>query len=130
MVFDRENERRTRWESTRTRLSRFVYELTIFEAVLSADECVSAVDLTHEQVEGIVERLHPVDMVRWRWPGPEHRLWMREGLLAFAGVNDRPGTPVLSDTLYEVFVAAQRAENLAYLDAFDIEWMRNTWKGI
>ena len=130
IVFDRENERRTRWESTRTRLSRFVYELTVFEAVLSADECATAVDLTHEQLDRIVERLRPVDMVPWRWPGPEHRLWIGDGLLAFAGVNDLPGTPILPDTLYDVFLAAQRPQNLAYLDALHIEWMRNTWKGI
>ena len=48
--------------------------------------------------------------------------------MAFGSVNDRPGTPITAESLFEVFVAGKSNDDLAYLDELEMEWQYNSRK--
>lgn len=58
----------------------------------------------------------------WRWPGPEHALWTRDGLLAWTMVNDRPESPVTDSSTYSIFVGARSSQDLIQVDDPGIAW--------
>jgi hypothetical protein len=58
----------------------------------------------------------------WRWPGRDHVLWTRDGLLAWTIVNDRPGAPVTDESYYSIFVAARSNDQLAGVGDAGIDW--------
>jgi hypothetical protein len=125
-VFDRENEPRVQWSPTGARLSEFLIHASMFEAIFASRTGASAIDIDRRHYDRVVGSLRPVSMTPWNWPGPDSRLFVSDRLLALGSVNDRPGTPITVDSLYEVFVAAKSNEDLAYLDGLDIKWAHNS----
>lgn len=93
-VFDRENEPERIWQPTGAVLSRFLFQVTVFETIWAAPHVRAASGLAREQLDRVLAPLTPVDMIAWRWPGPEHRFWVRDGIAAFAAIDDPPDTPV------------------------------------
>jgi hypothetical protein len=127
-VFDRENEPGVPWSPTGASLSEFLVHAAIFEATFASTLGATAIDIDHAHYESVVGGLRPVSMTPWTWPGPDSRLYLSDRVLAFGGVNGRPGTPTTPESLYEVFVAAKSNNDLAYLDELDITWQYNSRK--
>lgn len=125
-VFDRENEPHVPWSPTNATLSEFLVHAAMFEAILASEAGATAIDLDRAHYDSVVALLKPVPMTLWNWPGPESRLFIGNRILALGTVNDRPGTPITDDSLYEVFVGAKSNDDLAYLDQLDINWQHNT----
>lgn len=107
-------------------MSEFLVHAAMFEAIITAEVGASAVDIDRSGYDSVVGPLTPVSMTPWGWPGPDSRLFVNDRLMIFGGVNDRPGTPVTVDNLYQFFVAARENDDLAYLDEFDVEFTHNT----
>lgn len=128
IVFDRENEDGRDWQSTTEALSEFLLQVAVFEAIWGATFGASAIDRPRADLDRVLEPLRPVPLPAWRWPGPQHRLYCGDGLLAFAGVNAPPNSSEEADSLYEVFIGAASLDALAYLDDIDIKWEHNSRK--
>lgn len=125
-VFDRENEPGVPWLATGAKLSRFLVHAAMFEATFASRVSATAIDIDRTHYDRVVNPLVAVAMTPWNWPGPDSRLFYCDRILAFGGVNDRPGTPVTAESLYHVNVAARSNDDLAYLDEIDISWAYNT----
>jgi hypothetical protein len=125
-VFDRETKAGTGWSVTGATLSEFLVHAAMFEAVLGSTVGASGIALDRACYEKVVAPLKPVSMTPWSWPGPDSRLFIGDHILAFGGVNDRPGTPITDESCYEVFIATRSSDNLAYLDGLGVKWAHNT----
>jgi hypothetical protein len=121
-VYDRENEEGRNWQPSGASLSDFLFQMTVVETVLGSERGAGASDLSQQDFDRIVGPLTAVDMTPWRWPGPEHRLWLGEGIAAFGGVNDIPGADVGPGSRWEVWLAAVEDSQLSHLDELDVEW--------
>jgi hypothetical protein len=121
-VLERENEPGTSWTSTGERLDEFLWHFTVVEQVFGSRWGLGAIDVARGQVESFVSGWTRVDARPWRWPGPDSALWVRDHLLAWTMVNGHPGSQVDESSLYGVFVAARRPEDLDRLDDSPIEW--------
>ena len=125
-VYDRENEDGRAWQPSGVRLSDFLFQMTVVETVFGSERGVGASDLSQPDFDRIVRPLTAVDMTPWRWPGPEHRLWLGEGIAAFGGVNDIPGADVGSGSRWEVWLAVVEDNRLDYLDELEVDWDWNS----
>jgi len=125
-VWDRENQPDRAWQPTGESLSTFLLHAAVFEAILGAAVGAVAIDMNRDQMDQALGPMRPAPLPAWRWPGPETRIYCNDKLLAFAGVNAKPGSPVGPESRYEIYVAANDAEDLAYLDSLPIEWEQNS----
>jgi hypothetical protein len=125
-VYDRENEEGRSWQPSGVSLSDFMFQMTVVETVWGAEQGAGASDLSQQDFDRIVEPLTPVDMTPWRWPGPEHRLWLGDGIAAFGGVNEIPGAEVAPGSRWEVWLGAVGDNRLDYLDELDVDWDWNS----
>jgi hypothetical protein len=125
-VYDRENEDGRAWQPSGVSLSDFLFQMTVVETVLGSERGAGASDLSHPDFDRIVGPLTAVDMTPWRWPGPEHRLWLGEGIAAFGGVNDTPGAQEAPGSRWEVWLAAVEDSRLDYLSELDVDWDWNS----
>jgi hypothetical protein len=125
-VYDRENEEGRTWQPSGVRLSAFLFQVTVVETIFGAGRGAGASDLSRTDFERVVAPLTAVDMTPWRWPGPEHRLWLGEGIAAFGGVNEIPGAEVTPGSRWEVWLAAVDDNRLDYLDELGVDWDWNS----
>jgi hypothetical protein len=125
-VFDRENQPNIPWAATGAKLSDFLVQAAMFEAIMGSLTGASAVDISRSEFNQIVAPLAPVAMTPWTWPGPDHRLYIGQDLLAFGGVNPAAGRPAPGEPLLEIVVAARSDDDLAYVDHVAVDWAHNS----
>ena len=70
---------------------------------------------------GLPQPWAPIDVRPWRWPGPDHRLWVRDGVLAWTVVNDSPDAVANESSYYSIFIGARPNDELIVLDDLGIE---------
>lgn len=115
-VYDRINVAGKPWNSSGMRLSTFLVQATVFEAVLCTEHNGSAPRVNRDQLDTIQEPLNPLPGPEWNWPAPGgFRLYAADDLLAFAGPNVREGVPAEAADRWSVFIAARDPAPLAFL---------------
>ena len=125
-VYDRENEESRAWQPSGASLSDFLFQMTVVETVFGSERGAGASDLSPQDFDRIVGPLTAVEMTPWRWPGPEHRLWLADGVAAFGGVNEIPGANAAPGSRWEVWLAAVDDNRLGYLDELEVDWDWNS----
>ncbi len=100
------------WAAERQRLSGFLLQVCLFEAVFSAPYSASAAWLPPEELAAVLElgRLRPV-LTPWRWPTWPTLFHASDEAIAVTSTRHTGAGTVGAD----VMVAAQRLEPLAYL---------------
>jgi len=93
-LLERENEPGRAWTAIAEDFAAFYLHVAVYEALWTGADAVSFFGLTTGQVDEALVGFEPVDVGRWRWPGPRHRLWASDGLLAFSCLNAHPDHPV------------------------------------
>lgn len=103
------------WVEEEPRLSGFLIELLVFEAVWGSAHGASVAWLPSSRLPDVVRPLQQLPFGSWRWPDyPTEFYAGRDRQLAVVAPNRVPADP--GDDV-SVFVAAQDADALAYLDA-------------
>ena len=127
-VYDRENEDGVPWSWTDTRLSRFLVQVAVFEAILGANHHASTADIAPDKLAEVLRPMQPLPMIPWRWPSPGTQLHAGNGLLAAAGPNTEPAVGIQADETWNVFLAASSADALSNArDITGIEWDAYSW---
>jgi hypothetical protein len=84
-VHERENEYGIAWTPSGSRLSEFLLQVAVFEAVLGAEHAAATYWSTPSQARTILAGLSPMPMAHWSWPHPGHHFYVGEDLMALAG---------------------------------------------
>jgi hypothetical protein len=121
-VCERENTARKSWTPTGENLDEFLWHFTLVEAVCGTTYGMAANNVTRVEHDQFTSGWAGIDVRPWRWPGPDHALWTRNGLLAWTMVNDRPDALVTDDSCFSIFVAARSNNHLAAVGDAEIEW--------
>jgi hypothetical protein len=100
------------WVAEQQRLSGFLLQVCLFEAVFTAPYSASAAWLPPEELAAVLElgRLQPL-LTPWRWPENPTVFHAADAAIAVTSARRDPDGRVGAD----VWVAAQRLEPLAYL---------------
>jgi hypothetical protein len=122
VVWEKESAAAADWTETGEQLDEFLWHFTVVEAVWGARFGLGANNVTCIDHQRFMSGWTRLDAKPWRWPGPNEALWTEDGMLAWTGVNDRPGTPVTDASHYSVFVGARSNDDLAHLDDAGISW--------
>jgi hypothetical protein len=126
MVWERENEPGAPWTPTGERLDEFLWHFTLVDAVFSAHFGLGANDVSPARLARFTNTWTALDVKPWRWPGPDHAMWTRDGLLAWTMANHRPGSPSTDASTYSIFVAARSNQDLTRIDDAGIVWDRDS----
>jgi hypothetical protein len=121
-VWERENSIGEPWTATGEGLNEYLWHFLLLETVLGGRHGLGINNATWEQTQRFLAGWSAVSVKPWRWPGPNHALWFRDGCLAFTCANELPGTPVDAGTFYSVFVASRDAAALTGVDRLDLQW--------
>ena len=121
-VWERENTAGVPWTATGEHLDEFLWHFTLVEAVFGTRYGTGANNVTRAEHDRFTSDWTRIDVTAWQWPGPDHALWTRDGLLAWTMVNDRPGAPVTDESYYSIFVAARSNYQLADMGDAGIGW--------
>ncbi|WP_143448733.1 hypothetical protein [Kineosporia sp. A_224] len=122
MVVERENEAHALWTSTGESLLEYLWHFLLFETVLTSDRCLVVNDATLDQHRRFFDGWERLMVKPWRWPGPLHALWYRDGALALSFAEELPGDLVGPDTTVAILVAGRTGEALARIDRLDLPW--------
>lgn len=121
-VSNRANPSDDSWVPTGELLCEFLAHVAVFEAVMSDRHVLVANDISRDERDSVLLKLTPCDFVPWRWPGPQSALWQGDRVVAMAGVNQRPDTPVTPSSRWFVFVGGRTAEALDHLNPPGVAW--------
>lgn len=121
-VFERENIDGAEWTPTGEDCDEFLWHFVLVEAVFGGAIGAAANNVDGRSFRRLAETWAPVEVRSWRWPGPDHRLWHRGGVLAWTVVNDLPDAAVDDSSYYSIFIAARSNDALVVLDDLGIEW--------
>jgi len=121
-VWERENEPGAEWTETGERLDEFLWHLTLVDAVFGGRFGLGANDVSPVDLARFTRAWTPLDVKRWRWPGPNQSLWTWDGMLAWTMVNDRPDSPVTEASTYSILVGARSNQDLAHVGSANITW--------
>lgn len=122
VVVERENEAHVPWTPTGESLREYLWHFLLIETVLASEVCLVINDATKEQHRRFVDSWERLPVRPWRWPGPLHALWYRDGALALSFAEELPGDPVRPDTTVAIFVAGRTSAALARIDRLDLPW--------
>jgi hypothetical protein len=122
LVWERENQPGAGWTQTGERLDEFLWHFTLIEAVFGGRFGFAASDVSPAQLARFTNAWTALPVKPWRWPGPEHALWTRDGLLAWTMVNGRPESPVTDSSTYSILVGARSIQDLIQADDAGIAW--------
>ncbi len=125
-VYDRENEDGRAWQPSGASLSDFLFQMTVVETVLGTERGAGASDLSQPDFDRIVEPLTAVDMTPWRWPGPEHRLWLGDGDRGIRGRQRNPRHRGGAGESLGSLARGCRGLRLDYLDGLEVDWDWNS----
>lgn len=114
-VFERENTDGAAW-------TQFLWHFVLVEAVFGTEIGAAVNDADASTVTRLATTWAPVEVRPWRWPGPDHRFWVRDGVLAWTVVNDAPGAAANETSHYSIFVAARSNSELTAIDNLGIDW--------
>ncbi len=104
---ERRNRPGQRWRAVGEDVDTFFVHLAAFEAAWCAPFALWSCDVTRAELPQALRGFAPVATSSWVYPGPGHRLWATEHLLAFSCVNQEPGSDVGSDAVHWVTVASR-----------------------
>jgi hypothetical protein len=121
-VWERENTAGMPWTATAEHLDEFLWHFTLVEAVFGTSYGMGANNVTKAEHDRFTSGWADIGVKPWRWPGPEHALWTRAGLLAWTMVNDRPDALVTAASYFSIFVAARSNHQLAAVGDAGIDW--------
>lgn len=121
-MWERENQPRAAWTPTGERLDEFLWHFTLADAVFGGRSGLAASDVNPDRLAQFTKAWTALPVKPSRWPGPEHALWTRGGLLAWTMVNDQPGSPVTGSSTCTVIVAARVGQDLNQVDDAGIAW--------
>lgn len=122
LVFERENAPDAQWTDTGEHLAEFLWHFTLVEAVLACRSGLGVYDVDRERFRNFLTPWSRIPVRPWRWPGPEHAMWHRDGLLAWTAVNDRPDSEVTERSTYSIFVGGRGARDLVQVSDTGIDW--------
>jgi hypothetical protein len=89
-VSERPNDASGEWTGTGEPLCDFLLHVAVLEAVMGAPALVRLDSATASVLGSVTSTLEPAPVRPWRWPGPEHRLWYGENVVAFSCANPGP----------------------------------------
>jgi hypothetical protein len=121
-VFERENTDGAEWTPTGEGYDEFLWHFVLVEAVFGGELGAGANNVAANGFPRLAATWAPIDVRPWRWPGPDHRLWVRDGVLAWTVVNDSPDAAVNESSYYSIFIGARSNDELVILDDLGIEW--------
>lgn len=121
-VFERENTDGAAWTPTGEDFHQFLWHFVLIEAVFGTEVGAAVNTVDANAFRRLATMWTPVDVRSWRWPGPDHRLWVHESVLAWTVVNDAPGAAVEEASDYSIFVAARSSTDLAAVDNLGVQW--------
>ncbi len=98
----------------RERLSGFLLQAVLFEAVCGAPYTAMASCVPGHVRDAVVAPLSRLPLGAWRWPGDPGELWCGDGVIAFVSANDGD---------WDVLVGSLDRARLSWLaDIEDAEW--------
>jgi hypothetical protein len=106
-VFERENTDGAVWTPTGEDYDEFLWHFVV-EAVFGGDIGAGANNVDADGFQRRDTAWAPIDVRPWRWPGPDHRLWVRDGVLAWTVVNDSPDAPANESSYYSISIGRDR----------------------
>jgi hypothetical protein len=123
-VWGVENEPDVRWQKEDERLSRFLVQVALFEAVMGAEIMASAAWLDPPRLRELLAGLPELPFAPWRWPDYPTRFYAREGVLALVMPNRTPESP----DYVSVQIAARDEAALRFLQPYiDDAWEITPW---
>ena len=124
LVSGRFNRENTPWELRKRRLSEFLIQMCLFEAIMRAKHRACASWANQQILDRVTLPLELVPLGAWRWPTYPHRFWAGGG----AFVSACPNGTVDGELGYTILVGATDEEPLHYLKAIvDRCWERRTF---
>jgi hypothetical protein len=108
------------WAEEGMRLTEFLVEICLFEAIFSAPFGAAAGCATESTLARLRGELTPLPLSPWRWPNYPSQFFAREGAFMFAAPYDDCGEPVA----FSVWIGAKTAGPLTFLNGIvdDREW--------
>jgi len=111
------------WHESVETLSEFLIHHTLHEAAFNANFCRLNADINYKQAQAILAPMTEVSFGGWRWPGPGHRIFMSDELVADIGPDFRKRPQAGAEHL-QVQIGAVRANDLSYLDEIpNVDWI-------
>jgi hypothetical protein len=120
-VFVPENTDGAVWTPTGEDYDEFLWHFVV-EAVFGGDIGAGANNVDADGFQRLATAWAPIDGRPWRWPGPDHRLWVWDGVLAWTVVNDSPDAVANESSYHSIFIGARSNDELVILDDLGIEW--------
>ena len=123
-VWGRFNGKNDPWELEEVRLSEFLIQACLFEAIQSAPHGASASWGNQDLLDRVTAPLKLVPLGAWRWPSYPHRFWAGGGTF----VSACPNGIVDGELGYSIWVGAKAEEPLQYLKVIvDKSWEHKTF---
>lgn len=121
-----EGQYREGWRKAKERLPEFLIHNALHEAAHSAEHWRSSGGFEDAHLSAVLAPMAEVAFGGWGWPGPGHRVFLGEGLVADVGPAMEESAPWGERSGYvEIQIGAKSPELLEYLDEIaDIEWFR------
>ena len=104
------------WELEEPRLSAFLVQVIVFEAVMGANHGASVAWLDRPTLARVVEPLHRLPFGAWRWPSYPTEFYAGDRVLAVAGPNPGPDEAVATAEYVSLSLGAIDGDALEYLD--------------
>ena len=120
-VFERENTDGAVWTPIGEDYDELLWHFVV-EAVFGGDIGAGANNVDADGFERLATAWAPIDVRPWRLPGPDHRLWVRDGVLAWTVVNDSPDAVANESSYHSIFIGTRSNDELVVLDDLGIEW--------
>jgi hypothetical protein len=104
------------WELEEPRLSAFLVQVIVFEAVIGANHGASVAWLDRPTLARVVEPLHRLQFGAWRWPSYPTEFYAGDRVLAVAGPNPGPVEEAATAEYVSLSLGAADGDALEYLD--------------
>jgi hypothetical protein len=123
-VWGRFSKKDKPWVREEVRLSEFLIQVCLFEAIMSAPHGAWASWDNQHRLDRVTAPLQLVPLGPWRWPKYPHRFWAGGGAFVFACPNGL----VDGELGYTIHAGAKAEEPLHYLKAIvDRSWEYRTF---
>jgi hypothetical protein len=123
-VWGRFNEEDESWEPESVRLSEFLIQACLFEAIQSAPHGAWASWAPRQVLDRVTAPLGPVPLAAWRWPSHPHRFWAGGGVF----VSACPNSVVHGELGYTIHAGARTEQALGALKPIvDRSWEHRTF---